>query len=206
MGQRHPVPDDADDADAADRLLRRIKGYLWNGNLRDDLRVINDLLDRLECLETGYSGTKALRKAADEFEVYIRSNRWMIPNHAERRRYVNVSPKGSWRAPSTRWWANVLAGVSRCGGRGLVHIPYCRPARESAMGRSGRSSSSGTRDSRPETERVKTSSSLPDCPRVFGTPAVLAVAADMETGVPEVRAHYHDQSSATPCNPAYSRR
>ena len=30
---------------------------------------------------------KALRKAAGEFEVYIRNNAGMIPNYAERRRY-----------------------------------------------------------------------------------------------------------------------
>lgn len=78
---------DPDDADAADRLLRRIKGYLWNGNLRGGLSVIDELLDRLECLETNYSSMKALREAAGEFEVYIRNNAWMIPNYAERRRY-----------------------------------------------------------------------------------------------------------------------
>ena len=41
----------------------------------------------LECIETDYPSIKALRKVADEFEVYIRNNAWMIPNYAERRRY-----------------------------------------------------------------------------------------------------------------------
>ena len=41
----------------------------------------------LEGIETDYPGMKALRKAAGEFEVYIRNNAWMIPNYAERRRY-----------------------------------------------------------------------------------------------------------------------
>ena len=41
----------------------------------------------LECIETDYPSIKALRKAASEFEVYIRNNAWMIPNYAERRRY-----------------------------------------------------------------------------------------------------------------------
>ena len=41
----------------------------------------------LEDIETDYPSIKALRKAADEFEVYIRSNAGMIPNYAERRRY-----------------------------------------------------------------------------------------------------------------------
>ena len=74
---------DPDNADAADRLLRRIKGYLWNGNLRDGHRVIDDLV---MCIETDYPSIKALRKATGEFEVYIR-NAWMIPNYADRRRY-----------------------------------------------------------------------------------------------------------------------
>ena len=72
---------------AADRLPRQIKGYLWNGNLRDGLSVIDALLDRLECVETDYPSMKALRKAAGEFEVYIHNYGWMIPNYAERRRY-----------------------------------------------------------------------------------------------------------------------
>ena len=72
---------------AADRLLRQIKGYLWNGNLHDGHRVIEELVMELECIETDYPGIKALRKAAGEFEVYVRNNAWMIPNYAERRRY-----------------------------------------------------------------------------------------------------------------------
>ena len=72
---------------AADRLLRQIKGYLWNGNLRDGYRVIRDLVMDLECIETKYPSIKALRKAAGDFEVYIRNNAGMIPNYAERRRY-----------------------------------------------------------------------------------------------------------------------
>ena len=71
---------------ATDRLLRQIKGYLWNGNLRDGHRVIEEMAMDLECIETDYPSLKALRKAANEFEVYIRNNGWMIPNYAERRR------------------------------------------------------------------------------------------------------------------------
>ena len=72
---------------AADRLLRQIKGYLWNGNIHDGYRVIQDLVMDLECIETKYPSIKSLRKAANEFEVYIRNNASMIPNYAERRRY-----------------------------------------------------------------------------------------------------------------------
>lgn len=79
---------------ATDRLLRQIKDYLWNGNLRDGHRVIEEMAVDLECIETDYPSIKALRKAANEFEVYIRNNAWMIPNYAERRRYGERVPTG----------------------------------------------------------------------------------------------------------------
>lgn len=75
------------DAEAIARLLRQIKGFLWNGNLHDGRAVIEDLVMDLEDVETGYAGIKALRKAAGEFETYISNNADMIPNYAERRRY-----------------------------------------------------------------------------------------------------------------------
>ena len=77
----------ADEAEAMSRLLRQIKGFLWNGNLHDGQIAIEDLVDDLEELETGYESIKALRKAANEFKTYISNCAWMIPNYAERRRY-----------------------------------------------------------------------------------------------------------------------
>ena len=69
------------------RMLRQIKGYLWNGNLHDGQTVIDDLVADLDDIETEYASIKALRKAAAEFQAYIANNAWMIPNYAERRRY-----------------------------------------------------------------------------------------------------------------------
>ncbi|MGH0004334.1 ISKra4 family transposase [Pseudovibrio ascidiaceicola] len=69
------------------RLLRQIKGYLWNGNLHEGKIVIEDLTCDLEEIETSYASIKALRKAAAEFQTYIENNADMIPNYAERRRY-----------------------------------------------------------------------------------------------------------------------
>ena len=69
------------------RMLRQIKGYLWNGNLHDGQVVIDDLAMDLDEIETEYASIKALRKAANEFQTYITNNAWMIPNYAERRRY-----------------------------------------------------------------------------------------------------------------------
>ena len=75
------------DAEKMAKLLRRIKGFLWNGNLHDGQLVIEDLVADLDEIETEYSSIKTLRKSAVEFETYIANNQDMIPNYAERRRY-----------------------------------------------------------------------------------------------------------------------
>ena len=76
-----------EDAEKLARLLRQIKGFLWNGNLHEGQLVIEDLVMDLDETETDYSSIKALRKTAAEFETYIANNKDMIPNYAERRRY-----------------------------------------------------------------------------------------------------------------------
>lgn len=76
-----------EDAEKLARLLRQIKGFLWNGNLHDGQLVIEDLVSDLDEIETEYASIKALRKSATEFETYIANNKHMIPNYAERRRY-----------------------------------------------------------------------------------------------------------------------
>lgn len=83
-GLAHPNPEDAEQTS---RMLRQIKGYLWNGNLHDGQVVIDDLVMDTDEIETDYSSIKALRKAAADFQTYIANNAWMIPNYAERRRY-----------------------------------------------------------------------------------------------------------------------
>ncbi|OZA19378.1 MAG: hypothetical protein B7Y02_00810 [Rhodobacterales bacterium 17-64-5] len=83
-GLAHLSPEEAEEMA---RSLRQIKGCLWNGNLHDGQAAIDDLVMDLDEIETGYASTKALRKAANEFQTYIANNAWMIPNYAERRRY-----------------------------------------------------------------------------------------------------------------------
>ena len=78
---------DEEQAQAAARELKRIKGYLWNGNHRDALPCIDGLVDDLEELATTYPGIKAFRKGVDEFRTYVRRNADTIPNYAERYRY-----------------------------------------------------------------------------------------------------------------------
>ena len=68
-----------------------------------------------------YPSIKALRKAADEFEVYIRSNAGMIPNYAERRRYGERVSTGFVESAhqhgcrQTLWQASTDAVVERWG-------------------------------------------------------------------------------------------
>lgn len=76
-----------EDAEKLARLLRQIKGFLWNGNLHEGQLTIEDLVVDLDEVETDYASIKALRKTAAEFETYIANNKDMIPNYAERRRY-----------------------------------------------------------------------------------------------------------------------
>ena len=78
---------DEEEAQAAERELKRIKGYLWNGNHRDALPCIDSLVDDLEELATTYPGIKVFRKGVDEFRTYVRRNADTIPNYAERHRY-----------------------------------------------------------------------------------------------------------------------
>ena len=146
---------DPEEGRAADRLLRQIKGYLWNGNVRDGHRVIQELVMDLECTQTNYPSIKALRRAAGEFEVYINNNAGMIPNYAERRRYGERVSTGFvesaintvvWRALSTRLWASALASVSRCSGRSPARISCFKSGHEPSTARSEASSNSGIQD------------------------------------------------------------
>lgn len=83
-GLAHHNPKEAEDTA---RELKRIKGYLWNGNHRQALPCIEWLVDDLDAVETDYPSMKAFRKAAHEFHTYVANNAGMIPNYAERRRY-----------------------------------------------------------------------------------------------------------------------
>ena len=78
---------DEEEAQDAERQMKRIKGYLWNGNHRAALRCIAGLSIDLECLDTTYPRIKAFRKGVDEFHTYIANNAHTIANYAERHRY-----------------------------------------------------------------------------------------------------------------------
>lgn len=83
-GLAHHNPKEAEDAA---RELRRIKGYLWNGNHREALPSIGWLDSDLDALETNYPSIKACRKAVADLYTHIDNKAHMIPNYAERHRY-----------------------------------------------------------------------------------------------------------------------
>ncbi len=78
---------DREEAEGIDRALRRVKVFLWHGNIRAVLPFIDDLVADLECVETRYPNIKAFRKGAREFQAYVANNALTIPNYAERHRY-----------------------------------------------------------------------------------------------------------------------
>ena len=81
---------DEGEARIAERELKRIKGYLWNGNHREALACLDGLandLDDLEDLPTTYPGIKAFQRSVDELRTYVRRNAHTIANYAERHRY-----------------------------------------------------------------------------------------------------------------------
>ena len=118
---------DEEQAQAAARELKRIKGYLWNGNHRDALTCIDGLLDDLEELTTTYPGIKAFRKGVDEFRTYIRRNADTIPNYAERYRYGERGVRGThhprYIATRTSRFIPARAGNTRCRLRGRAIRP-----------------------------------------------------------------------------------
>jgi hypothetical protein len=65
--------------------LRRLKWFLWHGNVFRALTTIEGITIDLETLYPGEEPTK-LGKAVREFDSYLRANAERIPNYGERRR------------------------------------------------------------------------------------------------------------------------
>jgi hypothetical protein len=76
----------AEEAEAIEKRLERIKWRLWHGDAREALIRIEDLAEDLDELESDYPNQARFVRAASEFATYIRNNRMIIPNYGERRR------------------------------------------------------------------------------------------------------------------------
>ena len=114
---------DDEEAHAIERELKRIKGYLWNGNHREALVCIDGLandLDDLEDVPTTYPGIKAFCKGVDEFRTYVRRNAHTIPNYAERHRYGERVSTAFGSPPSMRSSESASQNASRCAGQSAV--------------------------------------------------------------------------------------
>ena len=82
---------DEEEARAAERELKRIKGYLWNGNHRAALTCIDVLVDDLEGLPAAYAGIKAFRKGRRRIS-HLRQAQCRY--HPELRRAVSLRRAG----------------------------------------------------------------------------------------------------------------
>ena len=87
-----PNPDPGLTAEVATTLisqvradLKRLKWFLWHGNVFRALQTVDDLTADLETLHPGEEPSK-LGKAVREFDSYLRANTGRIPNYGERRR------------------------------------------------------------------------------------------------------------------------
>jgi hypothetical protein len=66
--------------------LKKIKWYLWHGNIYQALEGIDVFEDDAALMENEYSNLKGFKKHAGEFCVYIRNNECHITNYGERYR------------------------------------------------------------------------------------------------------------------------
>ena len=111
---------DEGEARIAERELKRIKGYLWNGNHREALACLDGLandLDDLEDLPTTYPGIKAFQRSVDELRTYVRRNAHTIANYASDIAMASGSRRPSPNPPSMRWSQSASRNASRCAGQ-----------------------------------------------------------------------------------------
>jgi hypothetical protein len=66
--------------------LRRIKWFLWHGNIYWAKEAIDDLVLDLMALDSRYPSLRKFRTAMREFQVYIASNGSSLINYGERYR------------------------------------------------------------------------------------------------------------------------
>ncbi|TMR03382.1 hypothetical protein ETD83_10765 [Actinomadura soli] len=76
------------DPAGADRMLERIKNYLWHGNTFRALDLLNDLVEDYELLCPNEPDDKhrTFHTRLAEFRTYIDRNSGQIPNYGERHR------------------------------------------------------------------------------------------------------------------------
>ena len=72
-------------SERAVKEIKRIKWFLWHGNVVRALDSIEEVEDMVACAQAGEASSK-LQKAIDEFHTYIENNAERILNFGERRR------------------------------------------------------------------------------------------------------------------------
>jgi len=107
----HPPPPDPDldlTTETATKLvgevrddLKRLKWFLWHGNVFRALNTIQGIIMDLETLHPDDQPSKLLT-AAREFDTYLRANADAIPNYAERYRSGETIASSPAKPQSTR--------------------------------------------------------------------------------------------------------
>ncbi len=73
-------------AATAEKVLERIKHYLWHGNVFQALESVDHLEGEVEIIEESTEALRKLLKGVYELHTYIDNNRGYIPNFGERYR------------------------------------------------------------------------------------------------------------------------
>jgi hypothetical protein len=162
---------DREQADEAERLLEKIKWYLWNGNVRDALLWAACLADELWSLDSDYPSLKRFARTAAEFRTYVVNNAGAIPNYASAGATASRSPRRSSSPRSTSWSASASPSGNRCSGHREARTCCCRPGRGCSTARCGRPSPGGTPALLPTTKMAQHLPRQPESPTVCDAPA-----------------------------------
>ena len=82
---------DKKDRDDLDEQMESIKWNIWHGNVDKVLDKIESFCEEIECQDLDNGNKKhSLKKWAEEFYIYIKSNQHLIPNYAERYRHNEI--------------------------------------------------------------------------------------------------------------------
>src|SRR5262249_9535443 len=96
--------------------LKRVKWYLWHGNVYLALQVLQGIELDIDCFVESAS-TKKLLKTVEEFHTFITGNQRLIPNYGDRYHYGERILTGFVERRSIRGSARGSLKNNRCAGR-----------------------------------------------------------------------------------------
>lgn len=79
-----------EEGEALQEKLKKIKWYLWHGNVHKALDFLESFEDDSFCLENDYENLEGFKQHVEDFCTYIRNNQGAITNYGERQRNGEV--------------------------------------------------------------------------------------------------------------------